>query len=183
MNFSPATMAKGARFWMKFRRYNLGSRDTVCDYPYPKSADEHGTIGRAFYPNIPDPRKAKPKEGRQPGTEIHGEGWFEDPDQVEGLIRHSGGRLQFDPQEIVDKGILSVEKMAELGYTKVKPAPAGVKLAERKPTEVIPSFGRMSDEEIREWANKHELFLDARLGRQKLIDRAQEHAKKILGGE
>jgi len=117
------------------------------------------------------------------------------------------GHLRFRPQDVVDQGLATVEQMAELGFrglvpkagapaveAKVEeppapvqePAPARVPTAPElvavKEEEVLPDFETMPIGELREWADKHDIFIDGRWGKETAISKLTD-ALKERGGK
>lgn len=158
----------GARFWVPCTERVPGMPDYRGSGPFPTTPK--GFTGRITFLRIIDPRSGKP-------TEINGEAWFTNSEQVRELIKHANGQIRFDPAEIVEKGILSPDEMASLGYvvsaTPKQPAPDATPIP-----EAMPDFYTMSKAELREWANARGIFLDERMSKDKMVSQVKKEIEK-----
>lgn len=159
---------KGARFWLPSVERWPGLPDTKGERHAPRSPRGH--MRRMVFMNIIDPRNKKP-------TEIYGEGWFSNSEQVRELIKYAKGRLMFDPNEIVSKGILSADEMRSMGYNvTVESGVASAPDSSPLP-EPIPDLNTMTKHELREFANSKGIFVDERMNKDAIVQKIKGELK------
>lgn len=157
---------RGVRLWVRCTE-KMDGREYRGSGPVPTTPRGH--MGRIVYPRIIDPRSNKP-------TEIYGEAWFTNAEQVREIIKHSGGQVMFDPDEIVERGMMSAEEMTQLGYH-VTASAKHVAPDQSPLREAMPDFDTMSKSELREWANTKGIFLDERSSKNAMIEKIKKEIK------
>ena len=164
------TAKQGIRFFIRCVEHYPGQPETKGDGPYPKTAKGH--IARVKFANMIDPHTNAP-------VFVYGEGWFDNAEIIEHLIQHGGGRLQFDPAEVVSKGYMTAERIAELGYPvkgEVKEGKAHADAFKATPP-VLPDFHTMHKDELRTWADDHGIFLANELTQNQMVKKIQTELK------
>lgn len=157
----------GVRIWVRCTEKMDGReyRGTGAVPTTPK-----GHMGRIIYPRIIDPRNNKP-------TEIYGEAWFTNAEQVREIIKHANGQVMFDPDEIVEKGIMTADEMIALGYHVTARDAKQAAPDQSHLREATPDFDTMPKSELREWANAKGIFLDERISKQAMIEKIRKETK------
>lgn len=164
------TAKQGIRFWIPCVEHYPGQPETKGEGPYPKTK---GHIARVTFANIMDPATKAP-------VFVYGEAWFDNAEIIEHLVQHGGGRLKFDPAEIVTKGYMSPEQILRLGYTVPKGTVQGS--AHEKafdPTPpVLPDFNLMSKTEMKTWADDNNILVDAKLIKDQMAKKIKNELEK-----
>jgi hypothetical protein len=131
----------GMRFWLPGVLSNtLPEFQRQVNTPFPAG----GTHAQRSYPNIS--YKKKP-------LTIRGERWIDDP-AVCAYLMSNPGPLRFDPQEAIDKGLLTADQVRDLGFVNVQDKEVEVKPMTEL-DEPVPDFNDWTVAELREWANDH----------------------------
>lgn len=164
----------GVRFWLPCQEVYEGIPPKIAEYPWPKETSK-GFPRRMRFAHIADPNTDPPRP-----IEITGEAYYADPGTVAALAREALGNqfLRFDPQQVIDKGILSVEEMAALGYPGLSPSDKKAAGLPAETREVIPSFDTMECEEIRTWADAHGIFIESNLTQGEMVKKVRAALKK-----
>jgi hypothetical protein len=119
------------------------------------------------------------------GMSIYGEEWVDEATAALDLLK-DGGMLRYDPQQIIDSGLLSFDQVVDVlgGDTPLfwVQGPAGIEKVRRKlvntqagevakvepgENDVLPEIARMSPEEVKDAAFAHGLNLQPRISEKK----------------
>ena len=180
---------RGAHFWLRVVKTAKGIPDEHIDI--------HGLAPQMYLSKhyqlkgmeveiwgIEDPDRPRHnliiKSGLNPSGTLK-EYFCTNPELARILVKSQPGTdVQFDPQEIVDSGLLSSEEMAKLGHPATHKV--DVKPIESKPVFApLPSFATMDSSEVLGWLGGHDIAVPPKVAKDRtaLIDEAEKEAKKL----
>ena len=160
---------KGMRFWLPGVFNGAPPEHKYSEIPFPDPA-KGGEPGRYNAPNI---------KYRDKPFAFVGEIYVDDPSVCKALME-SRDHLRFDPQEAVDKGMLSHADVTALGFlvaakeVKADAEPEPEPKTPPAPARPLPDFSVMSKRDLSEYAVDKEIVMSGRLNHNEMVAHLRE---------